>query len=706
MKSDVVVTAAKTLHGVVALLVASVILGGIAGPIAASSGGATGDMSQVDTPTPGDNTTRHEDPRGVRSEGDLSSVRSWLAGRLATRLSDCIVAVGNRNLDVCALDGKYPEWLSLYVDVVEDTETEADDSLGHQYQTAGERAEAFSTSTDSFRRTYAAYREARAAGNESRARELARTLQRDAAAVQSTARELNTTIEVIEAESSVDFSDAQKAIAETRANITSILDRVEDEQFQETTLRVSVGPNEISFINPATVTGRLLSENGLPIASRSIQLQVGGRFLETKTDRNGQFTLSYRPTTIPLGTEILTIRYQPRDESIYLSSEATAPVSITQVSPTVTVGMSNRQAAFAEEVSIGGQVAVDGRGVPGVPVVVTLDGRRIQRVKTDSKGDFSVLAVIAASDGPGEVTVTADVALVDRALAGTNSSVTGNIDTTDTTLTLDVSPEDSDTLAIDGRLTTAAGLGVPIQPVAVRVNGTPIETIRTREDGTFGGRVDMPTQQGGPGQVAVEVVYSGSGTNLEPARAAVVVTLPAPDEQPVESTDDDGSFLSRAVGVLQRPVGPGSGSPPLWQLVGGLVLIAAVGIGVALWRRSTRSDSQRSTVDPAAETSDRQSSVSVDPLDIARAHVASNADEAVMLAYGIVREELEAGGMSPVEAVTHWEFLEACRADGLDERSSEALTKLTEAYERAAYAPTALSSDDAQDAIEIAKRLV
>lgn len=66
-----------------------------------------------------------------------------------------------------------------------------------------------------------------------------------------------------------------------------------------------------------------------------------------------------------------------------------------------------------------------------------------------------------------------------------------------------------------------------------------------------------------------------------------------------------------------------------------------------------------------------------------------------MLAYSSVRASLaRQAAIESGPGATHWEFLAACREDGLEAETLDRLTSLTEAYERAAYAPDSMDPDE------------
>lgn len=687
------------------LLVVGLVFGGtVAATWADEAGNA--EVFQADEPTPANETTRHEDPREVDGDGDLHALRDWLAGRMAVRLEDCVVGVGEGSVDVCDFEDEYPDWLRKYVDVADDTDDEDDDELGEDFDDAAEEADDYAESVREFRQTYREYQEARDAGDEERARELARTLQREGRAVESSGGALVGTFDRIESGGNVDLADGRQSVNATRENVSAIVRTVEREQFVATSLTAELAPRTVSFLEPGELSGRLTAEDGTPVAEEPITLIVGDRILETRTDANGAFTVAYRPTTINRSSTSLRVGYQPRNTSQYLASETTVPVSVEPVTPTVEVSVEPRTARFNTLVTVTGRVAADGIGAPGVPVVVTLDDRELGRVQTDGTGAFSLTATVEAVDGPGEVELRARHPLEGRALEPAHGTARVDIGQTETVLTAEGTAAGASTVDLSGTLQTDASVTVPDQRIEVRINGTPVDTLRTGEEGRFAGTVAVPSSllKTERQTVRVMAVFAAEGTNLGSSHATLIVPLP-----PAEGGPGDGAPAGNA---LTRPVGQLPGDPPRWMVAAVIALIALLGLGIVGWRWRSGGGGDTS---PAAETSARPDSTTqppepdrpADPLAHARDRLSSDPNGAVMVSYAAVRTDLaRAVGAGSLDADTHWEFLGACREDGLDEAAVEALTRLTEVYERAAYAPDAVTTADADAALETAEGLI
>jgi hypothetical protein len=197
----------------------------------------------------------------------------------------------------------------------------------------------------------------------------------------------------------------------------------------------------------------------------------------------------------------------------------------------------------------------------------------------------------------------------------------------------------------------------------------------------------------------------------------VVVTLAVPSDGTGGSSAgpdaidlDDGLDRSDAEAAVARveewlPIGL---RPAI--AAGAAVVVGLVAIG--LWRRR-RTDEGETTVaaddhdgaadgETATDTGETNASGDLAPGEAARDRLeAGDPDAAVELAYLDLRSQL-LEKLAIDGARTHWEFLEGCRSDGLDEDRLAALETVTETYEDAAFAPDPVEPDRASRAIDLA----
>lgn len=509
----------------------------------------------------GNNTTstpvpHHRNPENRSTEGNLSDYQRWLAGRMGQVLVDCSRDAAARRFGACDLDEEYPEWLDKYVEVARETDRQSDDNATDAFAEAKETQQTFNDEVARFWRTYRDYRRARDRGNTERARRLARRLRRTGTDVNETAVGLVGNYRQITGATTVDLGGAVASVRTVRENVTSTAEEVVEEAFVATNLSVRGNATDVSFLSPLAVSGRLTTENGSAVGSRTVTIAIEGRTRETTTDENGQFEVIYRPMTLPLDSDRVTVRYVPANASAYGSARSSVPVSVEQVEPTVTVERRPETVGFGDTVFVTGSVGAGGIAARGVPVRVGVAGgrdgvRSTKTVRTDSTGGYRVHVTVPATVPEGDRRIVATIPLDGRALAGANATVPITISTTNTSLAIDGtdggttsgdSADDSDadtggdidgdtggdvdgetgagvdgeagagvdgetdagaggetasgtgpgSFRITGRLTTVDGQAVGGQPVRLRIDGHTLGTVRTGPDGRYATTASVP----------------------------------------------------------------------------------------------------------------------------------------------------------------------------------------------------------------------
>ncbi|HET7323904.1 MAG TPA: DUF4129 domain-containing protein [Halococcus sp.] len=651
-------------------------------------------------------TIRHENPESVDKEGNLSKLQTWLSGRLTQSLIDCTEGLKVGQYDVCNSSRNYPEWLNKYVNITRETDS-ADNRTG-SFTRARETQTTYASNIHRFRNTLSAYRTARRNGNTDRARTLARQLQRISARVNETGSQLTGTYRVIDNATSQNVSGAIDTTNTITRNVTETAETIEVEQFINTTIRADTSSTEFSFRRPLQVSGRLVAENGTPLANRTIRLMAGNHSRETTTDATGQFTFTYRPTVLPLDTEHVTVRYVPSVLSPYRDNETTLPVRVVQVEPRLDVVQYSTRMRFNDTVLVSGRVSVNDTGARSVPISVSVGGQpltpaRNQFVRTNSAGKFTFVARLPPDVMTGKQAMRVSLPLNNQALNRTVVTKPVVISSTPTTLVVNGSQTsvngseiDGPVVRVAGRLKTGNGTPIQGQSISIRLNGTTVGAARTDESGRYITNVTVPQQlfaeRSGAVMVSLVAAYDGKRTNLESSRARKRLRLVVPSEPPE-------SIVERIVRILE--------TVPLvyWFIVGiGLLLLSIYSAyrynnrsnpdphGTETTEESAvdrRSDSERTNRPPLLEAASEQL-------------FAGDAEGAIVAAYTGVRARL-GNELDLASPYTHWEFFDTCRLRGLRGDRLDALERLTELYEQAAFSQHPPSKDVATTAIEDAQ---
>jgi hypothetical protein len=658
----------------------------------------------------GNNTTlQHENPASVDERGNLSVVETWLSDHLTQSLINCTQGLKVGQYAACNRSrGNYPQWLAKYVEVTR--KTDAENNSTESFKRAAESQETYASNVSRFRRTLSAYRAARENGTTTRARTLARRLQRIAARVNGSGTNLTRAYRRIGTATAQNMSNAIRTTNTITRNVTETADAIEVQQFINTTLVANISSQQFSFRRPLRVSGQLEAANGTPLANRRIRLVARNQTrVTTTTNATGGFTLAYRPTVLPVNTTQMAVRYAPSVLSPYRDNETTVPVRVEQVEPRLTLTQRPTSVAFAEAVVVSGRVSAAGRGAGAVPVAVSIAGQPLTAtgsttIPTTAEGRFRFIARLPADVPAGEHPMRVSVPLQDRALNRTVVTKPVTVERTPTRLSVDgsqISVNGSDIggpeLRVSGRLATANGTPVAAESVAVRLNGTTVGTVRTNQNGTYRTNVTVPQQvfAGRAGDTTVSLVasYDGSGSNLASARATRRLTLILPSEP-------SAGLIERLLTALRSiPI-------VIWLVAGGLVLAGVVG---AYRYRDRSSDGQPRSSDGESPVTGEVGKSAADDrpalLDVAREQLfAGNMEHAIATAYAAVRTRVE-NELDHTSPQTHWEFFEMCRRRDLGNERLDALQRLTEVYERAAYAPSPPSEEATATAIEAAQTI-
>jgi hypothetical protein len=687
-----------SLVGLIALLVLAATTGGLAGSALAQ------EESPAGTPTPDgatNETVRHVNPDETNRNGDLAALQSLLASRMAERLTGSSIELSQGQYDLARqlVGEEYRDQYGKYVDVNGETR---EDSDTEEFERARERQREFTDEVQSYNETREEYREAKRSGNEQRARELARALEQQAKNVSETSEQLNRSYGNVSDGTGVDLTRASAAVRNVTEDILAQQAEIRAEEFEQTILSVTPQSEAASFANPQIIDGRLRTESGSALANRTVVIRVAERRATVETNATGAFTLKYRPVTTRAASTSVTVRYVPVDTSVYLGARANASFVVEQVDSAVSVERLTPRATFGTPVEVSGEVTAAGRGVPGVPVVVSIEGTRLARGTTTEDGRFSLAGSLPASVPVGTRTVTVRVPLEDRAIGGSETTRTLEVTETATSLTLKTETTGT-TVTLTGGLTTQAGDGIAGQQLEIRQNGSLVTTTQTGPEGRYEATVSGEAGE----RYRVAVRYEEPSTNLQDASASAVVTLPPANGGSggggVSGSGADGGLLERISGAAENPL----------VVLGALLGLGAVPVLVLVaWRINRRGaegqgESEQGTVAETgiegAEDPGQSSEGESDPLAVARSAVDENTDAAVESAYSVTRGRLGTEAIASPDA-THWEFYQACVAAGLD--NPDALEALTSLYERAAFSPSKVSRGDAEIAVAEASRLI
>lgn len=571
--------AAVAVPGVVAAQVDDGANGETEGPTTGQSAGdGAGESAENGT------VVRHADPASIDDPQNLGMVERYLLERLANRLDESAVRLEAGEYDAARglVGSRYDEYLRGYVSVAGQTGGGESTTTAAAFERAGRDQRRFVDAVEAYETTYAEYETARERGEPTETRRLARNLEVQATRAEVARERLEQDLPVLESTTDYSFEGTRQSVAALSDNVTTRQSAVRSAEFQATSLRVLEAETAGSYIDPIRIVVRLTDSNGTPVTNHTARFGVGERRIEATTDDTGVTTVAYRPTTASVDNVTRRITYLPPDTSPYFRSGDTVSVTVTPVTPSVTVDATDR-VSFGVPLVVTGRVTVENgttvTPVSGLPVVVRVGDRPLLVTvrsnatnATDPTNETEVTLPVAPANvtliepanqvEPGPVGSTAvggdpravvtddegrfrlevpfpvDVPVGTHRINATAggdglavgaATATTEIRVTSATTSLSLAGVSYDqpagTVFVRGRLASLRGVPVANTPVGVRFAGTVIGEVETDDTGRFGGTLAVPAsvvnevRADGFDTVPVEAVFAGAGTNLAPGRS-------------------------------------------------------------------------------------------------------------------------------------------------------------------------------------------
>ena len=640
---------------------------------------------------PSNNTTvQQENPDSVNENGDAGNLEGWLATQLSSRLRQSSVELSQGEYDTARqlVGEEYRERYGQYVDVAGDVDE--DTRAATSFEKAQQNQQTLVSSVQKYRTTYNQYQRAKQNGNAERTRELARELSQIATQINNSSTELRSNLGTVSNQTGTSFTEVNQSTTNVTQNVSQQQAQVIEETFVQTRLTASTNTTRTSFREPLTITGQVTTANRSAVNSSSARFRIQNQVIETPIRPNGSFTLSYRPTTVSLNASTVTVRYVPASTSIYLGSNDTVSVNISQVTPDVRVNAPQR-ASYNDSVTITGFVGTEEYGAANAPVTLSVNDTLLGVARTTANGSFALSASLPAEIPNGTQHVTARLPLRNQALATANATTPITIRETNTALSVTTN-RSGEQIHVTGTFQTAAGSSIPNQSIAISVDGRSRATIETKADGSYAALVPFSAEQSEDGTTTIDVRFDGTGTNLASARAQTNADVPG--------TDTTGS------GLLSRLQ-----SVPWWIAVGGLAIIVCLGV---MWRYIRRKTgvSNEPTVNSTGSKERTPESATAEAVAASQSLLAAARDQlssghieqAIQTAYLATRMRLSTS-VEGSHALTHWELYERCHEKGLADDKLEALRQVTEAYEQVTFAAQTVPSEKASRTLDAASTL-
>ncbi|SDG29287.1 DUF4129 domain-containing protein [Halorientalis regularis] len=694
-----------------------ILLAGVSVGVLAGDAALAGDRDTASGPSD------QRDPAEVSSEGSLSPVERQLAQQAAERIRSGSVNLSGGDYDQVRdslEDSQYGDLLDRYAEVASQTGSE---NRAELLRSLRENQREYAASADAYWRLYGVYngtanltdRDNRTAltdlsfingtsmnasiaeqvnasesnatiqpgdvvsFNDSQYKRLARELDNRSRRADETGTDLLRNYRLLQENSGTNYSDAIESVQENREEIVDTQQVVRETWLTVVSITATTQNPRGSFVDPIRIDGQLTLQNGTALADERVRMRIANQTYQTQTNATSEFTVDYRPATIPVNASTVPVRFVPNSTSEYTSTETNVSVNVTQVQPTVDVDVRPTDVRFNETLTVDGWVGHEDAGAGNVSVAVVTDGEFLAVNRTRSNGTFRTNLYLPAAVDPGSQQVRLALLARDRALAPANGTAAIQVAETPTELTVSATRTDGRSLRVSGRLDAEGQGGIAGHEVQIRANGTTLGTATTGPSGQFRTAMVVPTELLESGlsdavtTLDVQAAYQGDGTNLESSTAGTTATI-----------TQAGSLLW------------------IGGLVAGVFVLLGGYLGYRWWRRRGRNraaDRPTSIDGPTVGVAEGSDGSGESLLDMAREQLtAGRPDAAVELAYTGLRRDLERrSGIE--ESATHWEFYHQYRRDG-DESSVETLRRATELYERAVFASRSVSADSAAEILD------
>ncbi|MFH5801200.1 carboxypeptidase-like regulatory domain-containing protein [Haladaptatus sp. CMAA 1911] len=682
------------------LLVATVLPAQVAAISAADSTQLTSTPDQVETvPLARNNSSvHHEDPDNVRSEEDLSGLESYLAGQLSSRLGGSSVQIeqGQYQKARSVLGDDYNDLLSKYVEVSGQTEGTKDDQTAETLKNTQENQKKYVSRVQRYRTLHDRYQRAKQNGNDNKARNLARKLNRLARQINQKSDNLTSNYDQLSNRTNVSTDQEKQRIQNVTQNISTQQTEVRETEFVKTDLSVSLESDQVSFLEPITITGQLTDENGTAIENKSIYLLMGGnrtKRTDYRTDEDGEFTLTGRPAVTALGSQSFRVEYRPRNDTIYLGSNETVQATVSQVEGNISISSHTQRLRYNDTMSVSGRVQAEDIVAVDVPVAIYAGNVRLGTTRTAQNGTFSFTRSLPANVPSDVSKIRVVFPFRNRSLTAANTTAPVTIDPSQTTLTLSGSEGKPRNVDFSGQLKTKSGESIAGQQVQIFTNGTQVASTRTNKNGSYRVSTVLPAALlSSTGNTTFVARFNGRGKNVESARASTTL---------LSSVAENDSLLP----IPRRWLGLGIAGVGVFVALGGYFFVRSNDDESEEMAESNESTPEPDSAPTPEEPESDSSPSAMAFLDRARsARDEGEFERAVEMGYAATRDRF--ANLVPTTSLTHWEFYNACQEADVGDETLSTIGEVTERYERAAFATNRVSRETATAVIEAVSSLV
>ncbi|CAJ36750.1 DUF4129 domain-containing protein [Methanocella arvoryzae] len=286
---------------------------------------------------------------------------------------------------------------------------------------------------------------------------------------------------------------------------------------ENTSISSSVSPGTASFGDTVTVSGALLSEKGIVLHGRTIDIYLGGvRAGTATTGEDGTYVYNLTITgSSPGGNTSVMASFTPDYNGVFAGSTSESQLNIIPVGTSLSLSSSGTQFTGGDAATFSGILRADnGRPVSDADVAVYAGDRRLGTARTGNDGGYRLTVAIPYDLQPGDTRVMAEYASSGGALAGVKSNVV-DVTFVQSPPVISVSSPASivfagDVVEVNGSVKLADGRPVSGQPLLVSLADRGIGSPITGLNGSFSFSRGI-TGNDSPGMQPLIVSTTGDG---------------------------------------------------------------------------------------------------------------------------------------------------------------------------------------------------
>lgn len=710
---------------------------------------------------------RHVDPDSVNENRGIGGLNSWFINQFKDRIRESAedIKEGQYSRARELFSDRYLRQLRNYADLTEETESETDEQSIDRLRQLQEKNQLFIRQVENYRNTKKQYTEKKQNGSITTARNLGRNLKRLDRDINQTTEDILFIYTKVSNLTQIDLSVSKQDIKDISRNISLQQKKIEGELFVKSNISVyrRYRSQNISFLDPLKIKGKLLSQNGNPIKNGTIQINTEKKTKTTKTDRHGNYTLTYRPVFLSLNTEKINIEYIPDGSTIYLGSKTNTTINITQTTPNLFVENYTKNISFRDSFSASGKININisttktkpkynktnssynlsisnisnqnntnqtvryknrslyrslnsdiKSSLGGLPISVSVGGETLGVSRTEKNGRFNFKDRFPYNILNGSRDLNISLSLKNRAIGSISKDIDRaiNVDSTDTSLSFVPYKNIDNTVYARGLLETNttknnSGVGIGGVPIEISIKNQTIDSVRTNPNGTYSIRFEPPgsiindlNPNNRKNSSNISVSAIFSGSNTNLKRSSVDKKVEVQIIQENKVQETTDSLFPQSL-----------------YIVLGIGIVAVLFLFYLFFRYresiyryigidyKDEKEGIKTDIEGVDSDSGVDSNLIDRYIDVGREYLSSGrVDDAVVVGYeGLKSYFGDLFGVS--SGLTHWEFYNEC-SKKIDDGKLDSLLDITETYERAAYSDEDIDKQNAKETIQKIQNLV